>query len=241
MLNVLVLAPNEKCGPTTTLIGVLSEAGYAVQSTALESGEEAVETLCRAFLGRPPDILLADLSTAPDCLPLRHAGRLLQRAWGDDLPPPSRLALLTPRHLALPDWAAYTDDFLLPPYAPAEMLARLSLLGFRKRQIHAGHTLTIADITLDLAAGCARDAQGGILPLTPREYDLLRFLSLHRGKFFSRDRLLDMVWGVDFEGGERTVDIHIRRLRAKLPPDAAELLETRRGIGYGLRVQPANS
>jgi len=236
MLNVLVLAPNEKGGPAAALANALTQAGYAVQRTALDGGVEAMEFLCRAFTGRPPDVLVADLSTAPDCLPLRHAGRLLQRAWGDDLPPPSRLALLTSRHLALPDWPAYTDDFLLPPYAPGEMLARLTLLGFRKRHIQSGDTLTLADIVLDLAAGCARKAGGRILPLTPREYDLLRFLSLHRGKFFARDRLLDMVWGVDFEGGERTVDIHIRRLRSKMPPRSADLLETRRGIGYGLRL-----
>ena len=235
MLNVLVLAPNEKGGPAAALVGALTQAGYTVRRTALDSGPDAMNTLCCAFMGRPPDVLLADLSTAQDCLPLRHAGRLLQHAWGDDLPSPSRLALLTLRHLALPDWPAYTDDFLLPPYAPAEMLARLALLGFRKRQIQSGNTLVLADILLDLAAGCARDALGRILPLTPREYDLLRFLALHRGKFFARDRLLDMVWGVDFEGGERTVDIHIRRLRAKMPFDAADLLETRRGIGYGLR------
>ena len=90
-------------------------------------------------------------------------------------------------------------------------------------------------MTLELSAGCARDAAGLLLPLTPREYELLRFLALHRGKFFARDRLLDLVWGVGFEGGERTVDIHIRRLRAKMPPLAAALLETRRGLGYGLR------
>ena len=236
MLNILVLAPNKKSSPATDLIGALRQAGYPVKRTALEGGAETIESLCRAFTGRPPDILLADLSAAPDCLPLRHAGRLLQHAWGDDLPPPSRLALLTPRHLAQPDWPAYTDDFLLPPYSPAEMLARLSLLGFRKRHIQTSDTLLVADIVLDLAAGCARDSLGRILSLTPREYDLLRFLSLHRGKFFARDRLLDMVWGVDFEGGERTVDIHIRRLRAKMPIEAAELLETRRGIGYGLRA-----
>lgn len=235
MLNVLVLAPNEKGGPAAALVGALMQAGYAVQRTALDDGPEAVDMLCRAFTGRPPDVLLADLSTAPDCLPLRHASRLLRHAWGDDLPPPSRLALLTLRHLDLPDWPAYTDDFLLPPYAPGEMLARLAQLGFRKRHIQSGDTLALADISLDLAAGCARDRSGHILPLTPREYDLLRFLALHRGKFFARDRLLDMVWGVDFEGGERTVDIHIRRLRAKMPPLSADLLETRRGVGYGLR------
>ena len=235
MLNLLVLAPNEKGGPVAGLLGPLRQAGYTVRRTALESSSEAVESLCRAFEGRPPDVLLADLSAVSDCLPLRHAGRLLQRAWGEDLPAPARLALLTPRHLDQPDWPAYTDDFLLPPYAPCEMLARLSLLGFRKRHIQSNDTLLVADIVLDLAAGCARDTRGHILALTPREYDLLRFLSLHRGKFFARDRLLDMVWGVDFEGGERTVDIHIRRLRAKMPPQSADLLETRRGIGYGLR------
>ena len=235
MLNVLVLAPNEKGGPAAALVGALTQAGYVVRRTALDGGAEAVDFLCRAFTGRPPDVLLADLSTTTDCLPLRHVGRLLHHAWGDDLPLPARLALLTPRHLVLPDWPAYTDDFLLPPYAPAEVLARLALLGFRKRHIQSGDTLTLADIILDLAAGCAREPGGRILPLTPREYDLLRFLALHRGKFFARDRLLDMVWGVDFEGGERTVDIHIRRLRAKMPPQAADLLETRRGVGYGLR------
>ncbi len=234
MQNVLFLAPSDTDGLAVSLAAALKHAGYAVQRTALEGGMGATEAACNAFAGRPPDILLADLSNAPDCLPLRHAGRVLQTIWGDDLPAPSRLALLTPRHLTLPDWPAYTDDFLLPPYAPAELLARLTLLAFRKRHVTSGDTLTVADIVLDLAGASARDKSGGLLPLTPREYDLLRFLCLHRGKFFARDRLLDMVWGVDFEGGERTVDIHIRRLRAKMPAQAAALLETRRGIGYGL-------
>ena len=237
MLNILILAPGEKTSPTTALIAAFRQTGYAVKRTALDGGPDALETLCAAFEGRPPDVLLADLSQSSDCLPLRHAMRLLQRVWGEEAPPPARLALLTPRHLAQPDWPAYVDDFLLPPYVPAEALARLSLLSFRKRHVQAGDRLLLADLTLELAAGCARDPHGVLLPLTPREYELLRFLTLHQGKFFARDRLLDMVWGVDFEGGERTVDIHVRRLRAKMPPQAAALLETRRGIGYGLRSQ----
>ena len=235
MLNILLLAPREKNSLKPALLTALRQAGYVAGCTDLESGAETLETLSAAFEGRPPDVLLADLSSAADCLPLRHAARLLQNTWGDEVPLPARLALFTLRHLALPDWQAYTDDFLLPPYAPAEMLARLSLLSFRKRHIQSGDRLLLADLVLELAAGCARDLSGLMLPLTPREYELLRFLTLHRGKFFARDRLLDMVWGVDFDGGERTVDIHIRRLRAKMPPQAADLLETRRGIGYGLR------
>ncbi len=236
MLNILVLAPDDKGGPAGPLVAALIASGYAVARTALDGGAEALDRLCRVFAGRPPDVLLADLSLSADCLPLRHAGRLVQRVWGDDLPPPSRLALLTPRHLALPDWTAYADEFLLPPYAPTEALARLALLSFRRRYRGGGDTLTLADVVLDLEGGCAREANGERLVLTPREFDLLRFLCQHRGKFFARDRLLDMVWGIDFEGGERTVDIHVRRLRAKLPPAAADLLETRRGIGYGLRL-----
>jgi len=235
MLNILVLTPHSQDGHAQSLIFVLREAGYAVTQNSLDGGSGAVESLCRAFGGRPPDVLLADLSAAPDCLPLRHASRLIQHTWGDDTPVPTRLALLTAKHLTQPDWPAYTDDFLLPPYPPAELLARLSGLAFRKRHVQGGETLQVADLTLDLAGGCVRDTERRLLPLTPREYDLLRFLSLHRGKFFARDRLLDMVWGVDFEGGERTVDIHVRRLRAKMLPQAAALLETRRGIGYGLR------
>jgi hypothetical protein len=235
MLTVLILAPHEKNTALPGLTAALRSAGYPIGCSALDGGAGALETLCAAFEGRPPDVLLADLSAAADCLPLRHAARLLQSMWGDDVPQPARLALLTPRHLSQPDWPAYTDDFLLPPYAPAEMLARLSLLSFRKRHIQAGNRLFVEDLVLELGAGCARDAAGLLLPLTPREYELLRFISLHRGKFFARDRLLDMVWGVDFEGGERTVDIHVRRLRTKMPPRAADLLETRRGLGYGLR------
>ena len=234
MLNVLVLAPHDKGGPTGPLAQALQGSGYAVARTSLDGGAAGMAALCRVFAGRPPDVLLADLSHAADCLPLRHVQRLLHDAWGDDLPMPSRLTLFQPSHLAQTDWPAFTDDFLLPPYAPAEMLARLALLSFRKRHIHTADTLTVADVTLDLAGGRALDAAGTVLPLTPREYELLRFLALHRGKFFARDRLLDMVWGVDFEGGERTVDIHMRRLRAKLPPVAAGFLETRRGLGYGL-------
>ncbi len=234
MLTILILAPHEKNMALPGLTAALRSAGYPIGCSALDSEAGAVETLCAAFEGRPPDVLLADLSAAADCLPLRHAARLLQSTWGGDVPLPVRLSLLTPRHLSQPDWPAYTDDFLVPPYAPAELLARLALLSFRKRHVQTGRLL-LADLVLELSAGCVRDVSGLILPLTPREYELLRFLSLHRGKFFARDRLLDMVWGVDFEGGERTVDIHIRRLRAKMPPLAADLLETRRGIGYVLR------
>lgn len=237
MQNVLVLTSPRNDSSTAPLASALQAAGYAVSQHALEDrAAQAVDLLCRVFAGRPPDVLVVDISDAADCLPLRHLRRLLQHTWGDDFVPPPTLALLSPSHLPHPEWPALTDDILLPPYTPQETLARVSLLLFRRRHVRTDDTVQFADVSLDLASACARATDGNeMLPLTPREFDLLRFLVTHRGKFFARDRLLDLVWGVHFEGGERTVDIHIRRLRAKLPPQTAALLETRRGVGYGLR------
>lgn len=238
MQNILIVVPSSPSGPTSALAETLRSAGYGVVRRVLDDGDaDAVETLCALFAGRPPDLLVCDLSAARDCLPLRHLRALLRQTWGDDFRLPPILSLMNAAHLTQQDWPAYTDDFLLAPYAPSELTARVTLLLFQQRHVRTDETLHFADVVVDLATGAAR-AHGDteVLPLTPREYDLLRFLVTHRGKFFARDRLLDLVWGVGFEGGERTVDIHVRRLRVKLPPGVAGRLETRRGIGYGLRT-----
>ena len=235
MQNVLVFTPKEKCGPAQAIAGPLRQAGYRVVCACLDGErQEAVETLCGMFTGRPPDLLVADLSRTADCLPLHCLRRLLIQCWGEEAPHLPCLALFEQRHLLLPDWPTQVDDFLLPPYESAEALARLALLLFRHRSVRDANILRFTGVTLDLDGRLAYDTTGKALPLTPREFELLRFLVTHQGKFFGRDRLLDLVWGVEYEGGERTVDIHIRRLRAKLPPAALALLQTRRGGGYGL-------
>jgi DNA-binding response OmpR family regulator len=132
------------------------------------------------------------------------------------------------------DLPAFLDDFLAPPYDPVEALARLRLLLFRRRHVEGGDQVRYHDLTLDLATGRAYAAGSTQeIALTPREWELLRFLVTNQGRRYGRERLVDLVWGVHYEGGPRTVDIHIRRLRAKLPPEAGQRLETLRGIGYG--------
>src|SRR5579871_2413401 len=160
MQNVLIITPDKAAPHVAALACRLRNTGYAVGETDLEeSGADALDALLAHFEGRPPDLLLADLASASDCLPLRHLRRVLRFAWGDDLPLPPCLTLLCPQHLSQPDWPAYTDDFLLPPYEPSEVLARLKLLLFRKRHIDAGNTLSYADIRLDLASGRALDSE----------------------------------------------------------------------------------
>ncbi len=237
MHNLLIFAPMPLRPSLQAIRTQLLSGGYAIACPDLEGPQDAaLEELQQAFSGRPPDLVIADLSANRDGLPLRRVERLMRLMWGDSSPVPPCLALLCPRDLARPDWLAAADDFLLPPYAPEEAMARVRLLLFRRRHVTPVDTLKFAGLTLILVGGQAQDSAGSVLPLRPREYDLLRFLVTHRGKFFSRGQLLDMVWGIDFEGTERTVDIHIRRLRAKLPPQATALLETRRGVGYGFRV-----
>jgi DNA-binding response OmpR family regulator len=75
-------------------------------------------------------------------------------------------------------------------------------------------------------------AGGRVVDLTYKEFELLRFLAERRGRVFSRAKLLQEVWGYDFYGGTRTVDVHVRRLRAKLGPEHEHLIETVRGVGY---------
>lgn len=240
MRHVLLFAPTfsgDAPQQNTLLPGLarhLKASGYCVASVSLDSpGSAIVETLLQAFGGRPPDVMLVDVSCASGCLPLHYARRQYQYVWGPDARFPLSLALLSPAHLEQREWLPYADDFLLPTHTPQEALARITQLAFRHRQIPSNNLLTFADLTLDMDGKRALDSQSLPLPLKPREYELLEFLIVHRGKFFSRDRLLDFVWGVEFEGYERTVDIHVSRLRSKLPPEAASRLETRRGTGYG--------
>ncbi len=218
-----------------TIGNALRGSGHTVATVDLSGRSHEVEfDLFEVFSGLPPDVVLIDLSSTPDCLPIRRLRACIREVWGDRIPMPLCLALVNRHHLQVPDLPTLVDDILLPPYEVAEATARISFLMFRLRQVRCGNKLRLAEVTLDLDRCVAVDDDRGLLPLTPREFSLLAFLCSHRGKFFSRENLLNLVWGVQFDGNERTVDIHVRRLRAKLPVDAADFLETRRGTGYGL-------
>jgi DNA-binding response OmpR family regulator len=231
MPRVLVLESSQR-----GLDDLLRSAGHKVVSLSCEEdSHELGDSIRQSFEGRPADIVVADLSNASDLLPVRHLQWILREIWGGETRLPC-LALVTPNHLALPELPAFIEDFLLPPYDRVEITVRIALLLFRIRKARDTEQLTFADLTLDLTGGKAFDVNGGEMVLTRREFELLRFLCTHRGKFFDRDRLLSLVWGIEFAGGDRTVDIHICRLRSKLPPHASSLLETRRGLGYGFQV-----
>ncbi|MEJ5912954.1 winged helix-turn-helix transcriptional regulator [Pseudokineococcus sp. 1T1Z-3] len=131
------------------------------------------------------------------------------------------------------DWGA--DDVVLDLAGPAEVEARLRLAAGRARlaDVSTDETEEIraGDVVIEEATYTAR-VRGRVLDLTYKEFELLKHLAQHPGRVFTRAQLLQEVWGYDYFGGTRTVDVHVRRLRAKLGADHEQLIGTVRNVGY---------
>src|SRR5271155_3911082 len=123
------------------------------------------------------------------------------------------------------------DDFCVLPARPEELVARLQHLFWRTGQSMRPDLIEYGSLVLNLETYQAAVA-GRVLDLTYMEYELLRFLAGHPAKVFTRETLLSRVWGYEYYGGARTVDVHIRRLRAKLGEEHAHLIQTVRSVGY---------
>ena len=211
MARLLVLAEAKEAERMGAL---LTPQGYLLTFTS--SPAEAVEKARQ----RPPDLLIVDLGqVAPGWLEKVRQGRKFPV-----------LALVAQEKLgALPPGV---DEFVLSPWAEGELLLRL------ERQLGPAPSPDVirwGDLSIDQARYEVTLA-GKRVELTFKEYQLLKFLASHPGRVFTRDALLAQLWDYDYFGGERTVDVHIRRLRSKIEDQAHTFIETVRGVGY--RFQP---
>ena len=171
-----------------------------------------------------PDLLIADTAGDPDRV---HALLAVLAAAGRSLPV---LVVVDRPDLERLPWDQVADDFVLSQASEAEVRLRLALLRARRGE-EGEAALRLGPVAINtesyqVSAGTRR------LDLTFKEFELLRYLADHPGRVFSRAKLLQEVWGYDFFGGTRTVDVHVRRLRAKLGPEHEHLIETVRGVGY---------
>ncbi|HBK86748.1 MAG TPA: DNA-binding response regulator, partial [Firmicutes bacterium] len=126
-------------------------------------------------------------------------------------------------------------DYVTKPFDSRELIARIRAILRRANRTYTGTTLRLADFEINLESQTvSRDGKQTVL--TPTEFDLLVHLARHPGRVFSREDLLEQVWGYDFPGDLRTVDVHVRRLRLKVEQDPAHptLIRTRFGVGYVL-------
>ena len=149
-------------------------------------------------------------------------------------PPLPVLALIPNQSLAEHAHAGRFDDFSISPHRPQEIVLRMQLLMERANPPEGDQVIRVGDLAIDLSR--YEVTQGGRrMELTFKEYELLKFFATNPGKVFSREHLLNAVWGYDYYGGTRTVDVHIRRLRSKIENGPVLFIDTVRNVGYRFR------
>jgi DNA-binding response OmpR family regulator len=183
--------------------------------------------------GPTPDTVMVDART--ELADARSTCRML-RATGLGVP---LVAVVTEAGLVAlhTDWGV--DDVLLASAGPAEVEARLRLAVGRLNAATASNSglIKAGGLIIDPDTYAAK-LKGRPLDLTYKEFELLKFLAQHPGRVFTRDQLLREVWGYDYFGGTRTVDVHVRRLRAKLGSEYESMIGTVRQVGYKFVVPP---
>ena len=203
----------------------LEQEGFRVLSAA--DGASALEMIAR----QPPALLVLDLM-----LPEVDGWEVCRQLRSGRVAPDLPIIMLTARDDDVDKIVGLelgADDYVTKPFNPRELVARVKAILRRTRRaaqpqapVHAG------DVTVDPARHEVTVA-GQPVELRPKEFDLLLALAEHRGIVLSREQLLDLVWGYDFYGETRTVDVHVAHLRKKLASSSAEI-ETVMGVGYKL-------
>ena len=208
----------------------LRRAGYTVREA-----EDCSEARTRIADARP-DLLLVDWML-PDQSGLELTRSLKRNKDTQDLP----VIMLTARadeHDKIAGLEGGADDYVTKPFSPRELLARVQAVLRRASPSSTEGTIEAGGLTLEVASHRVT-AGGQTVPLGPTEYRLLQFFMEHPERVYSRGQLLDRVWGGNVYVEERTVDVHIRRLRKALEPFGCDaLIQTVRGAGYRLSTRP---
>jgi len=228
LLNVFVIATESR--EIEELRSELAEKGFSCEvASRIEKAmpritEQSPEFLILELDG---DIDIKDIS--PD---IKETGTL-------------PVIALVPRHM-LDNIDGYmaADDFITSPYNAGELISRLRRLlrktGNTDIDNDTENVIRSGDLRINLDK-CKVTVSDRIIELTFREYELLVFLASSKGRVFNRDTLLNKVWGYDYYGGDRTVDVHVRRLRSKIEDVTHSYIDTVRNVGYRFREENSES
>jgi DNA-binding response OmpR family regulator len=200
--------------------------GPALERAGLSAPVVSPERLATDEAHPTADVVVLDLRDIPP-----SAFNILSEAYGENgvvllvLVPEDQLERVT---VDLP-----VDDFLVLPVKAGELIRRIERSLWRRHGIDSENFVHCGVLTLDLSNYRVTVA-GEPVVMTFKEYELLRFLAMNTGRVFTREQLLNRVWGYDYFGGARTVDVHIRRIRAKIEIHGRSFIETVRNVGYRL-------
>jgi DNA-binding response OmpR family regulator len=217
--DVHLLVLTDRPGGGTDLLPSLEYLGHEVTVSPLDSA--ALNGLAEA------DVVVVDATSD-----LREATAACRGVAVHELRVPI-LAVVAEAALAAVKTTWGFDDWILPQASPAELETRLRLVGDRAQLSDERRGTSIGDLVVNEESYQVR-LRGEPLDLTFKEFELLKTLAAHPNRVFTRELLLQEVWGYDYFGGSRTVDVHVRRLRAKLGPEYEALIQTVRGVGYKL-------
>jgi DNA-binding response OmpR family regulator len=221
MWRVLIIAQESEA--VTGLRSEIARSGFAC--TIVPHGDKLEEEI----IAYRPDLVLVEMSDDPPST--RTLGLIGEFKDKRKLP---AIALVVREALDEID-AIAADDFLPSPYDGRELVLRI------KRQLNiakngaSGELIKCDGLLIDLAR-CEVTLEGRIVELTFKEYELLKLLAANSGRVYSREALLNQVWGYDYYGGDRTVDVHVRRLRSKIEDPTHTFIETVRNIGYRFKA-----
>jgi DNA-binding response OmpR family regulator len=226
----VILVVEDELSLRETLVYNLAHQGYTVESAA--DGQAALDAARRLH----PDLIILDLM-----LPIIdgfEVTRILRREM--NMP----ILMLTARDEEIDRVLGLemgADDYLTKPFSMRELLARVKAQLRRNKLLaetpaapeHAAENLTFGNLVINLTRHEVT-LGGQPLPLKPKEFELMVYFARHRGQVLTREQILEQVWGWDFAGGSRTVDVHVRWLREKIEPGVQEpaRIITVRGIGY---------
>jgi len=221
LFSILIIAAESEA--VTNLCSGLRQNGFACSVTADGNG------VIRQVARQKPDLVLVEVAGH-----LVNSGikKLCQKTkQARQLP---IIALVTGETLDDIDGHLDVDDFIINPYNLPELVLRINRLLQRSNDTESGKLIKCDDLVIALAK-CEVTVEGKIIELTFKEYQLLKFLATNKGRVYSRQALLNKVWDYDYYGGDRTIDVHIRRLRSKIEDSKHSFIETVRNIGYRFR------
>ncbi len=219
-MRVLLVSDDER-----SIAGVRRElalANHQVHWCASDS-----ESLAQALTRITPEVLVVDFpGSGPGARTVRQR---LEVEFG--IPPMPTFLLIHREALSEFDLTWGADDFVVVPGAEGELAVRIRLLFWIQSRIREEGVTEFGGLAVDFGNYEVR-VDGRVLDLTFKEFELFKYLVTHRNRVHTRESLLARVWGYDYFGGTRTVDVHIRRIRAKLGPKYEDCINTVRGVGY---------